>query len=204
MFIYRRSSTYVVNEQQTGSSSVEESTAEITPRQAGDHGRSDERDREQEFDVPPVLPPNDGVVGQVANVGNTGLPPGLDDHPADMRPEKAVVSSVRVEVSVGISVMSAVASRPPFDGTLDGTSAGHGEEVFERLGGIVGAMGPETMVSCRNPKSGWGKEPKSGAGNVSLLLIRLLTRNCRDRIGKKASSDYMRGRDCQLRHRGGH
>lgn len=80
-----------------------------------------------------MLESNDRVVRQVANVGNTGFPPGLHDHPANVGPNKTVVSSVRVEVGIGVPVVGTVASGPPLDGPLDSTGSSHGEEVFERF-----------------------------------------------------------------------
>jgi len=44
---------------------------------------------------------------------------------------------VRVELGVGISVMSPVTSGPPLDGSLDGTCTSHGESELEGGGGVV-------------------------------------------------------------------
>jgi len=52
-------------------------------------------------------------------------------------PPETFVSRVGVELGVGISVMSPVASGPPFDGSLDGTCTSHGEGELERGGGVV-------------------------------------------------------------------
>ena len=142
-----------MNKQQSSSSSEEESTTEITPAKTGNESREEEGHGEDELKVPPVLESNDRVAGQVADVGDTGFPPGLHDHPANMRPEQTVVGSVGVEVGIGVPVVGTVTSRPPLDGALDGTSTSHGEEVFKRLGGIIGTMRPETMVSRSDSQS---------------------------------------------------
>lgn len=82
-----------------------------------------------------------------------------------MRPEKTAVSAVRVEVGVGVSggtlsaaegrlgkggnepVVCAMASGPPLDGAFDGTGSSEGEEVLEREGRGVRAVGPEPVVA---------------------------------------------------------
>lgn len=116
-----------------------------------------------------MLESNDRVAGQVADVGNTGFPPGLHDHPANVGPEQTVVGSVGVEVGIGVPVVGTVTSRPPLDGALDGTSTGHGEEVFKRLGRIVGTMRPETMVSRSDSQS--DLEGESGVRQYSIVAF---------------------------------
>lgn len=61
---------------------------------------------------------------------------------------------VGVEIGVGVAVVSAVAARPPLDGTFDGAGATEGEEVLEGEGCGVGAVRPQAMVAsgdaCEN------------------------------------------------------
>lgn len=94
-----------------------------------------------------MLPPDNLGPGQVRDVGNTGFAARLDDHPADVGVPEALVGVVGIEVGVGVAVVCAVTSRPPFDGTLDGTGAGGGKEVLEGFGSVVGAVSPETVVA---------------------------------------------------------
>ena len=60
----------------------------------------------------------------------------------DMRPEETKVGVVWVELCVGISVMRAMPSAPPFYRALDCACASHGQEVLERFRGVVRAMSP--------------------------------------------------------------
>jgi hypothetical protein len=122
--------THVVDKAQTGGTSVEVATFPVTPAQASDDGRQDEAKHEDQVDVVLVLPPDDLVLAKIADVRNTGLATGLDEHPADMRVPETLVGVVRVEVGVGVTMVSAVTTRPPLDGTLNGTGAGHGQEVL--------------------------------------------------------------------------
>lgn len=45
-------------------------------------------------------------------------------------------------------------ARPPFDGTLDGTGAGAGEDVLQDGGSVVGPVGPESVVACGDAETG--------------------------------------------------
>jgi len=54
-----------------------------------------------------------------------------------MSPPETFMGRVRVELGVGVSVMSPMTSRPPLDGSLDGTCTSHGESELERGRGVV-------------------------------------------------------------------
>ena len=124
-----------------------EAAPPISPAEAGDGHREDEAHADDEGEVPLVLPDDDLVLAEVADVGDAWLATGLDDHPADVRPEEALVRRVRVEVGVGVPVVRAVAAGPPLDRAFDGAGATEGEEVLEGEGGGVGTVSPETVVA---------------------------------------------------------
>lgn len=149
--------TYVVHEDETESASVKVATAVIAPSETSDDGRENECNQKNKLEVPTVLELDDRVLCQVADIGNTWLATWLEHHPADMRPEKAVVGSIGVEISVGITVVSAVSTGPPFNRALNGASASNCQEIFQRLRCVVSAVCPETMVPCRNSQSVGGK-----------------------------------------------
>ena len=125
--------TYVVDEAQTGSASVEESTLPVTPAESGDRSGEQEAHDEDELDIPPVLPADDRVLAQVADIGHTRLVTGLQDHPANVGEPETLVRVVRVKVGVGVTMVRAVAAAPPFDRALDGTSTRDREHVLQRL-----------------------------------------------------------------------
>lgn len=50
-----------------------------------------------------------------------------------MGPDQAVVGAIGVEISVGVTMMRAMTTRPPLDRALHGAGASHGQKVFERL-----------------------------------------------------------------------
>jgi hypothetical protein len=77
-----------------------------------------------------MLPPHNITLGQVAHVGDAWFTAGFNHHPADVRPPQALVSVIRVEVGVGVSVMRTVTTGPPLDRTLDCASASHGKDIL--------------------------------------------------------------------------
>lgn len=142
-----RETTYMVNECEPGGASEEIPTAPISPSEARDNRREDESHPDDQGKVPAVLPFDDLVDGEIANVGDAGLPPRLEDHPADVGPDKSSLSRVRIEFGVGVAVMGAMASRPPLDRAFDGAGATKGEKVLEGEARGVGSVSPKTMVA---------------------------------------------------------
>lgn len=137
----------VVDKDKTEDSRVKEATAPVTPTETGDHGGEKESHEQKHRDVELVLELDHRVAAQIANVGNTGLAAGLDDHPAKVRPDQTKVRAVRVEIGVGVAVMGAVATSPPVDGALNSAGAHKGQEVLERTGRDISAVCPQTMVT---------------------------------------------------------
>ena len=106
----------VVDEQQASGAGEEEAAAPVAPSEAGDDRREDEAHADDQGQVPAVLPLDDRVDGKVANVRDTGAATRLDDHPADVRPPETLRGRVRVEVGVGVTVVSTVTTGPPLCG----------------------------------------------------------------------------------------
>ena len=117
------------------------------------------------MEVPPVLPPYNLALAQIADVRNTGLPTRLHDHPADVRIPEALVCIVGVELSVGVTMVRAVSSRPPLNGALNGTCACDRQCVLERLGGIIRPVSPETVVTSRDSCEDLAQGVTSRMGN---------------------------------------
>ena len=133
---------------ETGSTREHISAHKVAPTEATNKSREDEAAGKNECAVPAVLPPDDLVLAQVADIRNTRLPAGLDEHPPNVRPPKAFMRVVGVERCVGVTVVSTVATSPPADRTLNGTAANQGEPDAERQGSRVGAVSPETVITC--------------------------------------------------------
>ena len=85
---------------------------EVAPAQARNESGDNESYGQEHLDVPTMLELDDRVACKVAHVGNTGLPAGLENHPADATTED-VVRPIWVEVGIGVAVMSAMPRRPP-------------------------------------------------------------------------------------------
>lgn len=131
-----------MDEAQTGGTSEDVATHRIVPAEVANESREDEADEKDEAAVPTVLPPDNLVLAQVADVGNTELTARLDEHPTDVRPEEALVCVVGVECRIRIAMVRAVTTAPPLDGALDRTGACEGEEVLQRLRRVVSAVRP--------------------------------------------------------------
>lgn len=145
--------TYVVDEEKSCGTGEEKPASPVAPGQTGNSHREEETHADDQGKVPTMLPLDDFVSAQIGHVGDTRLSPWLDDHPADVRPQQALVGRVRVEVGVGVSVMGAMSASPPADGTFDGTGSAQCEEILERLGRVVGTMRPKSVVSCGQTSS---------------------------------------------------
>ena len=104
-----------MNEAETSGGSIYKSAPKVVPTEVTDEGGEDEAAREDEGAVPAVLPPDDLILAQVADISDTRLAAGLDEHPADVGPPEALVGVVRVERRVRVAVVCAVAARPPLD-----------------------------------------------------------------------------------------
>lgn len=72
-----------------------------------------------------MLPSHDFVLAQIADVSNTRLTSGFEEHPPDVGVPESLVSIVWVQVSVSIPVVGTVTPGPPLDRALNGASASH-------------------------------------------------------------------------------
>jgi hypothetical protein len=138
----KKESTHVVNKDQTCGSSVKVSSTPITPKYTRDSGRDDDRHGEQEPKVVLVLPTYERVVGEVRAIRDTWFTTRVDDHPADMRPQETMMGAVGIQVGVGVTMVGAMTSGPPLDGTLNSSCSHETESVLEWQRGIVRTMGP--------------------------------------------------------------
>lgn len=145
----------MVDEAKTSSTCEHVATPEITPTEVADQGRKNETTPDEKATVPAVLPPDNLVLAQVADIGNTGLDTGLDEHPAHVGPPETGICVVRVKFSVRVTVVRTVAARPPLDRTLDCASTCKREEVLKWLRRVVRAVCPQTVVTrgdtCSSP-----------------------------------------------------
>lgn len=137
----------MVDEAQTRCASEEEATRPVTPPKTSDEGGEDKAHHKDEWDIVSVLPTDNVALGQIGNVRDAGLATGLDEHPADVRPEETFMRVVRVQLSVGVAMMGAMATRPPLDGALDGANTRQGKKILEGLARVVRPVRPETVIT---------------------------------------------------------
>jgi len=74
----------VVDEEETGSAGKEEASAPVAPQEPSDGGGEDEAHAEDQGQVPPVLPTDDWVGGQVRDVGDSRCAPAFENHPSNV------------------------------------------------------------------------------------------------------------------------
>ena len=106
---------YVMDDAKTSGTRIHIAAPEVAPAKPANHGGQDEAHADDEGAVPAVLPPDDLVLVQVTDIGDTRLATRLDEHPANVGPPEAVVGVVWIEGRVGVAVVRAVAARPPLD-----------------------------------------------------------------------------------------
>ena len=139
-----------MDEAETRRTGVHETAEHVTPSEVADERRENEATEKDEAAVPAVLPPHDLVLAEIADVSNAGFATGLDEHPANVREEEALMRIVWVQGRVGVTVVCAVTAGPPFDRTLDRTSTSNRKEVLEGLRGVVRPVRPEAVVTGGN------------------------------------------------------
>jgi hypothetical protein len=71
-----------MDEAQTSGTSVEVTTAPVTPEEARDNGRDTKGHEQDQPQVVAVLPPDNFVLGEVRDISDTRLAARLEDHPA--------------------------------------------------------------------------------------------------------------------------
>lgn len=137
-----KSITYMVNENESSGTGKEESTSPVSPSESSNHGRESETHKQEKGKIVLVLPFDNSVPGQIRDIRYSNLSSGFNNHPSDVCPPEALVSRVRVELGVGISVVCSVTSRPPFDRALNRTGTSDRQEVLEGYRGVVSSVGP--------------------------------------------------------------
>jgi len=136
----RTRGAYVMNETQPHSTSVKVASTPISPAETSNYCRDTKPNNEYQVEVPLMLPSDNCILCQVRHVRVSCATTRLDDHPTNVRPYETVVSAVRIEVGVGVTMVSAMATTPPFNTPLNGTSTEDCETVFEWFGRVVRPM----------------------------------------------------------------
>ena len=143
-----------MDNEQTSKPRIEITATPIAPEVTRNDGRNDNAHQDDEPDEPVMLPTDDGVAGEIRDINDTRLATGLEDHPTDVGPEEPMMGAIGVEVSVRVTMMGTVTTRPPLDRPLNSTRASECEEVFERTRSVVGTMGPEAVVARSDTHTG--------------------------------------------------
>jgi hypothetical protein len=111
---------------------VDVPTTPVAPEIPRDGGGDGEPHEEDQPHIPALLPAYDRALAEVAHVRDARFAPRLDEHPANVGPPKSAVCIVRIEVGVDVAVVSTVATGPPSNGALGGTSTSQCKEYLQR------------------------------------------------------------------------
>mmetsp|Transcript_26683 Transcript_26683/g.45979 ORF Transcript_26683/g.45979 Transcript_26683/m.45979 type:complete len:418 (+) Transcript_26683:623-1876(+) len=145
----------VVHEDQAGHTGNEVAAPIVAPTEAGNQHREDERHEGSEPVIVAVLPADHRVGVQVGNVGFADLGRVLlEEHPAQVGVEEALLGIVRVPLGIGIPVVRTMVTAPPADRSLEGTRSTEEQSELHRKPGLVSLVGPEAVISGGDAKAG--------------------------------------------------
>jgi hypothetical protein len=120
----------VMEEEKSGSSGIEISAPPIAPKYSRNSGWNTKAHKEDEPDIPTVLPPDNLVFAEIRDIRDTRFAPRLDDHPANVRPQQTAMGIIRVEVRIRVPVVRAMSTRPPLDRPLHRTCTSNSKKVL--------------------------------------------------------------------------
>lgn len=127
----------MVNEHQSNSTSVEITAFPIAPEQTCNDSRDNEGRDQHDVQIVSVLPAGDVVLLQITDIRNTRFASRFQHNPTNVGVQQSFVGVIGVKIGVGISVVSAVTSRPPSNGALGSTCSSESEEVLQRSRRVV-------------------------------------------------------------------
>lgn len=161
----------LLDEADSKDTSIDEATGPVTPTETSDDGGKDQAHEKHALDVVAVLPDDNGIFVEIADVGSAlALRILLENHPSEVRVEETLANGVGVLLGVGVSVVSTVTIGPPSDGAFNGASTDGSKVDLEGSSGLVGAVGPETMVTLRKVSIN-GRPTKKCFGEQSLPAV---------------------------------
>lgn len=118
----------MVDDSQAQGRGVVQATSPVTPEVTGDDDGEDEGEPGEDLEVVAVLEHHELVGLEVADVRRPGPDLLPEEDPAHVRPPEPIVRAVRVQLGVGVAVMSAVLARPPECGALGRRGASYEQE----------------------------------------------------------------------------
>lgn len=129
-----------------------EASSPITPTKTTDQSGEDDAGEEGEGDVVLMLPDEEGVALEVADIGLDSLLISLLEEPTHMGVPEATLDVVRVAVSVGVAVVSSVVQTPVKRRCLERLRRQHRQCHQEPLRRIIRTVRQQSVVTCIKTK----------------------------------------------------
>lgn len=134
---------------------VDKTSLPVAPAKATDEGGQNNGHEDENVNVVLVLESDNPVVVEVRNVSSAlVLGVGHKQHPAKVGEPESLSGVVRVLVGVGPSVVDSVRRGPPSDGALDSSSSKQSKDDSNGQSGLVGSMGPHSVVAGGDTETG--------------------------------------------------
>lgn len=121
----------VVDKDETGDSGVVETPSPITPEQTSNGSREEEAHNEDNDAVILVLHTDKEIGVEIGDIGSSdALRVLFEDHPSEMSIHQAFSDRIGVLLGIGVSMVSTMISRPPADGSLNGTATESSKDIL--------------------------------------------------------------------------
>ena len=159
----------LLDEEDAENAGIDEAASPVAPAEAADKGGNDQGHSDDALEVVAMLPDDDGVLVQIADIGTADAARVLlNNHPADVAVEQTLAHRVGILVGIGVAMVRTVQAGPPASAALNSSRATSSQEDLERETGLVAGVGPETVVACSDAEA---SEEVVGDGEVQSLHL---------------------------------
>jgi hypothetical protein len=123
----------MVDKDESADTGVKESPSPVTPTKTSNDSGEEEAHGEDNDSVILVLHADEGIRIEIRDIGTANTFGVLfEDHPTEMSVHQAFSDRVWIFLCVGVTMMSAMVSRPPSNGAFDCAATKSSQDVFQR------------------------------------------------------------------------
>ena len=128
----------MVDKDESADTGVKESTSPVTPTKTSNNSGKEEAHDEDNDSVVLVVHANEAIRVEICDICTTNTFGVLfQDHPTEMSVHQALSDRVWIFLCVGVTMMSAMVSRPPSNGAFDCAATKSSKDVFQRSRCVV-------------------------------------------------------------------